>query len=68
MPTHLTFSPNVTATSLRMTVDVSGLGGNSDNVGFDNIQFSQGLAVSSVPGPVAALPFALLALRRRQRA
>jgi hypothetical protein len=64
-PGHLTFSPNVTATSLRMTVDVTGLGGNSDNVGFDNIRFSQ----QPVPEPASLTSLGLggLAFLRRRR-
>ncbi len=39
-PGHLTFSPLVSASTLVLTVDQTGLGGNSDNIGLDNIRFS----------------------------
>lgn len=44
----------LTAQTLILHVDTTGLGGNSDNVGLDNIQFSQ---ISVVPVPAAAWLF-----------
>lgn len=52
---HLTFNPNVTGHILLLQVDTTGLGGSSDNIGLDNLQFSQSLAAIPVPTPTASL-------------
>ncbi len=60
------FLPALQAQELSIEFDLTGLGGNSDNVGMDNIRFRQ----SAVPEPVTflAVPaLAALALRRRKR-
>lgn len=63
--THLDFS-NIIGQTLTLAVDTTGLGGNSDNVGLDNIQFSQ---VTTVPVPGAAWLFstALFGLSRKKQ-
>ena len=48
------FPAAVQASTLNLYIDTNGLGGFSDNVGLDNIQFSQ---VSAVPVPAAAWLF-----------
>lgn len=48
------FGTTVSAQELILHIDTTGLGGNSDNIGLDNIQFSQ---VSAVPLPAAAWLF-----------
>ena len=63
------FEPGAQGQELTLFVDLFGLGGNSDNIGLDNISFSQ-IAVSAVPLP-AGLPlmlggFGLLAWMRRR--
>lgn len=63
---HLTFTPNVSASErIYLHVDTTGLGGNSDNVGLDNIAFRQ----SAVPEPatMAALGLGFAAIMRRRR-
>ncbi len=45
----------ISANTLILYIDTTGLGGNSDNVGLDNIQFGQ--SVSAVPVPAAAWLF-----------
>ena len=64
-PGHLSFAPNVAASTLVLTVDQSTLGGNSDNIGLDNIRFAQ----QPVPEPatLAALGLGALAFLRRRR-
>lgn len=49
---HLTFNLGgaVVANELTLLINTSGLGGNSDNIGLDNVQFSQ---VAAVPIPAA---------------
>ncbi len=42
--------PNIFGESLTIAINTAGLGGNSDNIALDNIQFSQ---VSAVPVPAA---------------
>lgn len=63
------FSPGVEGRQLTLFVDIFGLGGNSDNVGLDNISFSQ-VAVSAVPLPAGFTlllgALGLLALGRRR--
>jgi hypothetical protein len=63
---HLTFTPNISSNQrLYLHVDTTGLGGNSDNMGMDNIAFSQ----TSVPEPatMSALAIGALALLRKRR-
>lgn len=50
---HLSFFPNVTGQILLLRVDTTGLNGDADNIGLDNITFSQSVAV--VPTPTASL-------------
>ncbi len=62
---HFDFG-GLTSSSLTIEVDISGLGGNSDNVGLDNISFNQ----QAVPEPISMLglaAFGLLAARRRKQ-
>jgi len=65
---HVSFSPGVQGETLILHVDTTGLGGNSDNVGLDNILFSQ----VAVPEPASLLLttsalFGLVLLRRGRR-
>lgn len=67
---HISFSPGVTGQSLTLIIDTAGLGNNSDNVGLDNILFTEAADDTTIPEPaslsVLALGgFALLARRRR---
>lgn len=48
------FSPNVQGQELTLIVDLFGLGGSSDNIGLDNISFSQ-IVVAAVPLPAGSL-------------
>lgn len=53
-PQHTTFSfvTPYTGSNLRVLLDLTGLGGNSDNIGVDNVRFGQGLAATpAVPEP-----------------
>lgn len=63
---HLSFNVGgLSASVLTLEVNVAGLGGNSDNIGLDNISFSQ----DSVPEPITMLglaAFGLIAARRRK--
>ncbi|MFM9874203.1 MAG: PEP-CTERM sorting domain-containing protein [Fimbriimonadaceae bacterium] len=63
---HLSFNVGgLSASVLTLEVNVAGLGGNSDNIGLDNISFSQ----DSVPEPISMLglaAFGLIAARRRK--
>jgi len=64
---HASFTPSVQGQTLVLHVDTTGLSTNSDNVGLDNIQFSQVV----VPEPAAACLVAtallgLLPLRSRR--
>jgi hypothetical protein len=63
---HLSFSPNVTASTLTLTIDTSGLNGNSDNVGIDNIVFSQAVGVPEPASSGLTVLGALLLLVRRR--
>jgi len=70
MPTDGLGQP-ATGSVISVLIDLQGLRGNSDNVGIDNITFSQ-IAVAPVPLP-AALPLLLaglggLAIARRRKA
>jgi hypothetical protein len=60
------FAGGLFASQINLIVDTTGLGGNSDNIGLDNIQFGQ----TAVPEPSAAalfLPAALCLLRRKRQ-
>lgn len=48
----ISFAPNVSSSSLTLFLDLTGLGGNSDNMGLDNIRFGQ--AADLLPEPVPA--------------
>jgi hypothetical protein len=53
-PGHLTIAPNVSGQSLRLVIDASNLSAaQAQNVGLDNVQFSQ--IASAVPEPAAFL-------------
>lgn len=63
---HLHFDlTGVTGQTLTMRVDLAGLGGNSDNVGLDNISFGQ----QAVPEPatLAVLALGAAAFARKRR-
>lgn len=62
---HLSFAPNVTGTTLLLTVDLGGLGSESDNIGLDNLQFSQSPVPE--PGTMAALGCGVAAMLRRRK-
>jgi hypothetical protein len=66
--TSLTFAPLVGST-LQIYIDLSGLGGNSDNIGIDNIAFDQ-VADTAVPEPATWLSLgaglAILSAARRR--
>ena len=64
---HLSFTPGVTATTLRISLDLTGLGGNSDNMGLDNIQFRQTTTAVPEPATLATLGLGLAAILRRRR-
>jgi hypothetical protein len=68
--THLQIAPNVSANDLILEIDVSGLGGASDDIGIDNVRFGQAQVVN-VPeaGSLALLggAFAALGLVARRR-
>jgi hypothetical protein len=59
-----TFSPALMDSSLTIDFDLTGLGGNSDNVGLDNVRFGQ-----DVPEPSFGLllPCGMIFLARRRR-
>lgn len=50
---HLNLAPNVSANSLMLEINLTGLGGVSDDIGIDNVQFSQS-AVTAAPVPEPA--------------
>jgi hypothetical protein len=69
--THLNFAPNVTASDLRLIINLAGLGGNADDIGIDNVTFSQNQVQQppgSAPEPVTLSLFGVglagIALRR----
>ena len=50
--THNSFSFNgVRANTLELVVNLTGLGGVSDDIGLDNVRFSQALATPGIPEP-----------------
>ena len=51
--THLNLAPNVTANSLVLEINLTGLGGVSDDIGLDNVTFSQSNSPSAVPEPAS---------------
>jgi hypothetical protein len=51
--THLNFAPNVSANGLMLEINLTGLGAVSDDIGLDNVQFSQS-AVTTAPVPEPA--------------
>lgn len=68
---HTSITPNATARELALVINLTGLGGTSDNVGLDNLRFGQSV-VSTIPEPatlgILSLGLGgLLALRRRRR-
>lgn len=68
--THLSLAPNVSASSLLLEIDLTGLGGLSDDIGLDNILFEQAAApVPTVPEPttLSMLGFGLVAVARKYR-
>ncbi len=69
--TTLGFGAGLFSTALTLTLDVSGLGGASDDIGLDNLTFMQRAVETAVPLPAAAplLAAALggLALAARRR-
>jgi hypothetical protein len=61
---HLDFDfNNISAQEISINVDTTGLGGNSDNIGLDNIQFSQA-AVVPVPAAMWLFGSGLIGLLR----
>ncbi|MBS1708501.1 MAG: hypothetical protein JSS65_07230 [Armatimonadetes bacterium] len=67
--THLSFdftSAPLTASSLFIVLDLTGLGGNSDNMGLDNIAFGQAQAVPE-PATCTMLALGAVLLRRRRQ-
>lgn len=50
--THLNLAPNASANILRLEINLTGLGSVSDDIGLDNVTFSQSaVPVSAVPEP-----------------
>lgn len=64
---HLSFAPNVTGQSLTLFVDLAGLGGASDNIGLDNIRFSQSANPVPEPAAFAVLGLGFVSLVRRAK-
>jgi hypothetical protein len=60
--TDFDFSPFLTDTRLTIDINTTGLGGNSDNIGLDNIRFSQ--TAIPEPGVMMILPLGFALLRR----
>jgi hypothetical protein len=65
--THLDFDGlDISGSQVGIFIDLTGLGGNSDNVGLDNVVFSQGAATTPPnPNPIplpAGLPLMLAGL------
>jgi len=52
--THNSFSPGVTASQLKLVVNLTGLATVSDDIGLDNITISQSADTSGVPEPGTA--------------
>jgi len=61
------FGPALQGQSLTINFDLTGLGGNSDNVGIDNISFNQVAALVPEPATMGALAIGIAALVRRRR-
>lgn len=67
----ISFVGGISASQLNLIIDLTGLGGNSDNVGLDNLQFGQTAAVpepSSYALMLAGLGFVGFVAARRRRA
>lgn len=66
--THLMLSPNAIANDVRLVIDLTGLGGVSDDIGLDNIRFAQQLAAVPDGGwAVGLLSFALMGVEGLRR-
>lgn len=63
---HLTFSPNITGTNLRLIINTTGLAGNSDDIALDNLTFSQAMDVVPEPATLGLFASSLLLIRRRR--
>lgn len=65
-PQHTVYSPNIQGQVLTIEIDAANLGGNRDNIGIDNVQFSQ---VTPEPTSIAiwSLSAVGLCLMRRRR-
>lgn len=68
--THLQVAPNVSANDLVLEIDLTGLGGVSDDIGIDNVRFGQESVQASEAGTLALMGGALSvvgwAARRRR--
>ena len=68
--THLQIAPDVAANDLILEIDLTGLGGASDDIGIDNVRFGQESVEASEAGTLALMGGALSvvgwAARRRR--